>query len=146
MNLVNKDQIKIIHVLKSKLQLCDDDYRSMLSGYRNARSSTDLSFSEAKDFIQLLVDMADKKGIPTPMPAKAKAHNGYAYPAQLYKIKMLWFSKSYMPTDKKKEKALNNFLSNKFKISRIEWLPRDMVGKVIKAIECIKDKAQEVSE
>lgn len=133
---IGKDQIKIIHTLKSKLGIEDGDYRLMLAGY-NVQSSTRLSFNQAVEFTNTLAIIAEQKGVYT---KKKPSRNDYAYPAQIYKIRMLWASKSFMNTEEAKEKALNKFLANKFKISRIEWLPREMVGKVIKSIESIKRK------
>jgi hypothetical protein len=140
MNDINKDQIKIIHTLTSKMKLPDEHYRDMLASYK-VNSSKDLSFEQAVKFIQSLVKVAEKKGVyvkKQPEFSNLGDRNDYAYPAQLRKIKAMWSAVSRMETSKQKADALNSFLKNKFKIERIEWLPREMVGRVIKSISSIK--------
>jgi hypothetical protein len=140
MSRINKAQIKIIHVLISKMHIPDEHYRDMLSSYR-VDSSKELSFEQATEFVNSLAKMAEKKGVYVkhePAFSNLGSRNDMAYPGQLRKIKALWFEKSRMQSSDDKLKALNSFLKNKFKIDRIEWLPRNMVGKVIKSIESIK--------
>lgn len=142
MNGINKDQIKIIHTLVHKMHIEDEHYRAMLSGY-NVSSCKDLSFEQAVVFISALAKMAEQNGAYTKPQAqrqydKLGARNDYAYPSQLRKIAYEWSLVSKMPTREERGKALSSFVKNKFGIDRIEWLPRNMVGKVLKSISSIK--------
>lgn len=137
---ITKDQVKIIHVLISKMKMPDEHYRDMLASYK-ANSCKDLSFEQATEFTRSLVILAEKKGVYVkrePEFNNLGPRNDMAYPSQLRKIKAMWSAVSRMETSKQKADALNSFLKNKFKIDRIEWLPREMVGKVIKSISSIK--------
>jgi hypothetical protein len=142
---ITKDQIKIIHTLIHKMKLSDDDYRAMLSGY-GALSCKNLTFENAVYFISTLAKMAEQNGVytkpqqhqPQRKYDKLGARNDYAYPAQLRKISYEWSQVSRMSTQADREKALSSFVKNKFGIDRIEWLPRNMVGKVLKSIQSIK--------
>lgn len=140
---ISKDQIKIIHTLISKIPVSDEDYRAMLGGY-SVSSSKDLSFEDAKEFVDILSKIAEKKGVYVKNGGgKARFssmgnRDERAYPAQMRKIEAMWSDVSYMTTAEDKRSALNSFLSRRFGIDRIEWLPRNMVGKVIKSISSIK--------
>lgn len=52
MNPIDKKQIKIIHIAKSKLNLSDDQYRDILQGHYGKASSKNLTFKEAHDLIE----------------------------------------------------------------------------------------------
>ena len=59
---VTKGQIKAIHTIKSKIGLCDEYYRCMLSQY-GVESSKDLTFEQAEGLWATLQQMAKEAGI-----------------------------------------------------------------------------------
>ncbi|MCL2689043.1 MAG: regulatory protein GemA [Chitinispirillia bacterium] len=142
----SRPQISMIHTLKSKIGLSDDDYRAMLEGF-GVESSKDLTSLEAKEFIEALIKLAGQKGVVLTFPAircsrgftksangKSASSNGIASYAQQAKIKHLWSAVSRAP-EPDQPRALNSFLEKRFQISRLEWLPRERVGKVIRTLE-----------
>lgn len=143
---INSDQIKKIHTLKSKLKLSEDRYHDMLSAY-DVESSKSLSFDDAIHFIASLVSQAEKAGVNNFVVVKPSRNyesfgksNDHATPAQMRKIAAMWSEKSYCASHDDKMAALDKFLSNRFNIDKLVWLPREMVGKVIKTIESMKGK------
>lgn len=57
---VTPAQVKAIHVLKAQLGMTDDDYASLLSGYR-CKSSLQLTRFEASECIGRLIQLANGK-------------------------------------------------------------------------------------
>jgi hypothetical protein len=152
-------QIKFIHVLIGKLSLPDEHYRDMLSAY-NVSSSTALTMEGANELIDGLIKLAADRGIDVITPAAASfkksdafsyveklgSRRGYATSGQLKKIIMLWWQASCMKTDAGKWEALRTFIRNKWEIERFEWLPIELVGKIIKTIEAMVPREQSTKE
>ncbi|MGE4496324.1 MAG: phage protein GemA/Gp16 family protein [Deferribacterales bacterium] len=51
MNRVTAKQVQLIHIAKKQLEICDDDYRSILNEYFKVRSSKDLTERQAERLI-----------------------------------------------------------------------------------------------
>lgn len=65
------NHIAAIHVLKSKLQLSDDDYRALLKGLTDKSSSkgmTDREMQKVRDHMQ---GLAERMGVAKPSPRRA---------------------------------------------------------------------------
>lgn len=54
MEKIKNGQIKYIHILKSKLNLKDENYRTLLESKFNKKTSKDLSFKQAEVLIKIL--------------------------------------------------------------------------------------------
>jgi hypothetical protein len=54
MEKIKKGQIKYIHILKSKLKLKDENYRTLLESKFNKKTSKDLSSKQAEVLIKIL--------------------------------------------------------------------------------------------
>ena len=54
MEKIKNGQIKYIHILKNKLNLKDEDYRSLLESKFNKKTSKDLSSKQAEVLIKIL--------------------------------------------------------------------------------------------
>lgn len=54
MEKIKNGQIKYIHILKNKLNLKDEDYRSLLESKFNKKTSKDLSYKQAEILIKIL--------------------------------------------------------------------------------------------
>lgn len=146
-------QIKYIHVLIGKLALPDEHYRDMLAAY-NVSSSTAESFTmdSANELIDSLIKLARDKGIEIAAVKDATfkksdvfihlktlgSRRGHATYGQLCKIVMSWWDVSEMTTDIGRWTALNNFIKNKWQITRLEWLPIELASKVIRTIEAMQ--------
>jgi hypothetical protein len=148
-----RPQIAMIHTLKSKLGIDDDNYRAMLSGF-GVESSKDLSTADAKAFIESLIAQIKGGGkvhirqVGTTASAdqvlngKARyaASNEVATYAQQAKIRHLWDTVSRVP-ESDRARALNNFLEKRFQISHLSWLPRERVGKVIHTLVAMQKQS-----
>lgn len=144
--MATKDQVVIIHVLKSKAKMSDEDYRSLLSGYQ-ARSSKDLDVEQAADLVERLKRLAPEQE-QAPGPKRfdniGKRH-GWATPKQLRMIEAMWMDVSRAGDREAKVKAFGTFLGNRFGISRMEWVPVELVGKVVKTLCAMKAQQQKES-
>ena len=153
--MATKNQISFIHVIKSKMALPDDDYRSLLAQFDNATSSKDLCVTDAIEFTELMLKMAHQKGVEIEDRSVALVKKsdiiahlqslgsrpGMATQKQLVMIVMMWWNKSRMTTDKERFSALNHLLRNKFAIERIEWVPIELVRKIVAQISSIKGES-----
>jgi len=134
---ITKEQIKIIHTLKSALRLDDETYRAVLGAFR-VTTSKDLAYLAAEELIVLLKGRAIGEEVWRPAQKRwsdVGPRDGMASPAQLRKIEAMWMYVSNRPTDKEKRASLHRFLENRFRISRLEWLPQHYVGRVIRVLE-----------
>ena len=62
-----------IHVLKSKLQLTDDDYRALLRNLTHKTSSKDLSDKERQAVRDHMQNLAERAGVAKPLRRRATA-------------------------------------------------------------------------
>jgi hypothetical protein len=127
-------QIGIIHTLISKLGVADDVYRDMLASY-DVKSSKKLSFNQAKDFINLLVQKAKACNLPTPQPSQTKP--GFATNAQRSMLFKMW---EQISTANDKHCAFKAFILNRWNISVLTWMPSETVPKIKKALEAMGAK------
>ncbi len=125
--MATKKQIQIIHIAKQQLGLDDATYREILAGY-GVKSSKDLTYNQA----QWLIKHFQKAGFKI----KVKYREGMITPKQIGYLKYLW--KSNPNVRNKSVEGLENFVKRIIKIDRLEWIPRNRVHKVIKAIEHIR--------
>ena len=153
--MATRPQIAMIHTLKSKIGMADDQYRAMLEGF-GVESSKDLSTSGAKSVIETLMGMV-KGGGRAPVRSvggnnvladeilsgkvRYAASNEVATYAQQEKIRRLWYEVSRAPEP---DAALNNFLEKRFRISHLAWLPRESVGKVLHTLKAMQKQTTKV--
>jgi hypothetical protein len=126
-------QIQKIHVLIKKLNIPDDVYREILSEY-NVKSSIDLKFEHAKDFIDKLVSRCNTNGIPSSSCRSARP--GLATKAQIAMLYAMWQQVSTVPVEQQRE-AFGTFVKNRWRVDRISWLPMSDVGKIKKTLEAM---------
>ncbi|MDD5674834.1 MAG: DUF1018 domain-containing protein [Chitinivibrionales bacterium] len=136
-------QITLIHVLKSALHLADEDYRDLLSAYSlpdntPIKSSKELSFEQASDFITILQKMIDNTpGLQAQLYASPKQRNLIAY---------LWGRVSRAQDAVGRRKTLAAFLQNKFHVGRVDRLPKRITPRVIKSLRVMNEHKQESEE
>jgi phage gp16-like protein len=148
--MINGKQIKIIHTLKGALSMDEDSYRSMLASF-GVESSKELTPEKAERLITELQRSAESAGV---WKARRQARRytsgkkrfehlgnrrGYASPAQLRMLESMWVEVSRADTLAEKQDAINRFLEHRFGVANLAWLPSDMVGKVVKAIQAMKE-------
>jgi len=154
---INKTQIARIHILKGKLGMDDESYRCLLENFRCAvspakycTSSTDLSWSDANQFIRMLEDACRKCGVKIQRVKKKyageKRPDIWASPAQKRMIEALWkdycdilidldSDRADLATPEGRDHALTNWLHHRWLFGGIETLPRKSIGKVKAALE-----------
>lgn len=139
---INKNQIQIIHVLKSKLNISDDDYRSMLFDNYKQRSSTRLTFDQATKLIQGLKRLAgDLNNSPWRDVRQhiSSDRPGMATTKQIGMLLGIWSEVSVLPP-KDQRNAFEKFLINRFGIGGLRMLSKELVGQVRHALIAMKNK------
>jgi len=122
---ITKNQIKLIHTLKTKAALDDDLYRDILSRYR-VESSKELDTAHATALIRDLGRLAE-----------ARKRLESATPRQRRLLLALWYQVSRAEDYDTKKKAFDAFLGKRFSIEGINALKRSDVEKVVKALEAM---------
>lgn len=138
----NYKQIRLIHALKTAMDMDDSAYRAALSEW-NVSSSKELEQFQATLLIKNWEHKAIKMGAWQPK-GKQKYENwggrlGYmATPAQLRMIEAMWAEVSYTSGYSKRAKALQRFIKRIVGIDDLKWLQRNQVEKIIKALQAMK--------
>ncbi len=143
---VTKGQIKAIHTIKSKIGLCDEYYRCMLSQY-GVESSKDLTFEQAEGLWATLQQMAKEAGIGKRKITKGKKYDdleadgkrdpSMATPRQLRMIEAIWSDVSYMGNARERAKALRVFIEKRFRVSDLRFVTKTNASKIIKTLEAM---------
>jgi len=136
--MATRQQIVIIHTLKSAIGINDDQYREMLSGF-GVQSSKFLADAQAKKLIGILQSMKSGKGTAGYQSQRyehlANREGAYATPKQLRMIEAMWRTTPAVRDNS--IAALNNFIFRIVGISNIEWIWREDVTKIVRAIKAI---------
>lgn len=134
--MANKEQIKIIHILKNQHKIDEETYREILLTY-GVKTSKDLSYADANHLIKKLGGwIGYKKYDELGIRYNHKTREYYATPKQLRKIEALWMSSERVKV--KTHEALRKFIKRITGVDAIEWISISQVKKIIKAIEEIK--------
>ncbi|MBN2427114.1 MAG: regulatory protein GemA [Deltaproteobacteria bacterium] len=144
---VTPQMIKLIHTLKSSMNMSDDQYRAALYESFKVESSKDLTLPQAV----LFADRLKAKAIAMDVwKKKRKGHRsqglkeraGYATPAQLDYIVGLWQKVSKAP-EGDQTKALRHFVSRMAGVSDLRFLTSEKVSVVITALKNMHSRSQE---
>ncbi len=137
--------IKRIKTLQGLAGVSDEQYRAMLGGY-NVESCKDLTILEARavcDFLQGIVDKIPEKA-QFKAAAKAKPYSGLgnrhedmATEKQLRMLEAMWMQVTFQPNRKAALDAYSVWLKNRFNIGSPEWIVRDKVGAIKRALEAM---------
>lgn len=131
-----------IHIAKKELNIAEEDYRSILSGF-NVDSAKELNDDQANKLVLLFKKIgwspkASQKKIKETKPicvtVPANRPDEYATQKQINKLAGLWVTYS----NQKNTNSFIKFILRVAKVNAIEWLQKDDVQKVIKAIEALK--------
>jgi len=147
-----KEQIRRIHVLKSRLKLDEEDYRAFLSGNFDVESSKELSYRGASEAIKMLEAQLPKsrrgempRSVAEFGRGGAKYESlgrrpGMATPAQLRMIEAMWAEVSVFRDAKRREAALENFLRSKFQRMNVVNIEAELVERIVKALRAMKNQ------
>jgi hypothetical protein len=136
---IDKTQIKIIHTLKSKLCMNEEEYRTVLAAY-GATSSTGLSYLDAKKIIDRLTPMALACGVWEKTPRKRSTitnseRGDMASLRQQRMIEAKWAQVSRAKDAQSRRKALDLFIHRRFHRGGLEMVERELVARISHAIE-----------
>lgn len=132
-----------IHIAKKELNISDDNYRSILSGF-NVDSAKQLDDKQAGELVLLFKKIgwqprASQKQIKKTKPICVTVPDNrpdeYATQKQINMLAGLWVTYS----NQKNTDSFVKFVLRIAKVNAIEWLQKDDVQKVKKAIERLKD-------
>lgn len=149
---ISRYQIKMLHVLKSKLKLTDDEYRERVQEMHGfSGTSKDLTYDEAEALISLWKAEAIEKGVWKSYRGlrSGNANNklkyddlgirlGMASPKQLRMIEGMWADVSRTHKEDHRQRALRKFVFRIAKTEDLRFLTGLQARKVIKAIEQMK--------
>lgn len=148
----NPMQRKLIGYFRKLLCLSEDVYHEILWTW-GVDSSKELTFSQAELLIRQLKQQAVGCGRYQPKlkyKSQKWKYNNYserdeimASPAQLRMIEGLWFEVSYHSNDTDREAALNKLLERITGKSRLMFLTKSDVSKVVKALKVMKFNKEE---
>jgi len=136
-------QIQKIHIAKKQLNLSDEDYRDILSNFKNAfgwpcKSSTELNEHQANvlinDIFKKKLGWREKKfGKPLKYEEYNTRDQKFASPAQMRLIESTWMHN--INVKEKTDRALNNFIYRILKVNHISFVLKKDVNRLLKAIE-----------
>lgn len=138
----SKTLIMLIHTLKSKLGLSDDEYRAVLAGY-GVESSAEMDQSQKQDLVEALTRRAVKAGVWKDRRKRSTREGvdghsrpgNMASPKQINYIEALWRAASRATDDETRRRALDSFIHHRFNRGGLLMVEKSLVKKVIKAIE-----------
>jgi len=139
---------KVIHVLLSQTGMSDENYRALLWDRYKVNSSKGLTAAQATDLVTCLHGLLPaevRKLYPTPTIApgtrkrfeRIGQRDGMATPAQLRMLEAEWVRRSRAETLEEKQDTFRSWLANRG-ITRLEWIPREDVGRILRALQSVK--------
>lgn len=142
---INKRQIKMIHAIKGKVGMGDEEYRSLLQEIFGVCSSKELSWAEAEDFVTELNRKTGSAYVKTSADVSAQRKKyvdldgrpGMASGAQCRMIAGMWGDVSRMPDMESRDKALRQFLYRIVGIDHFRFLKQCQVERVVRALEAM---------
>jgi len=144
---MSRNHISAIHVLKSRLQLTDDDYRALLKALTLKSSSRDMSEAERAKVREHMQRLAEKMGVAKPAHsrrntfAQAKAA---ASPMQR-KVWALWhqLGRDGRIQDTSAQ-ALNAFVRRQVGVDALRFCNWAQMTNLIEALKYWQQRAQEL--
>ena len=134
---LNRKQIAILHVAKSKLGISEAEYRAALVQIAGVESSTELD----RGGFEALMGFCEYLGFE-PLVRRGPDYGkrpGMASFAQLELIRELW--REYTLGANGSEDELNKWLLRSFKVSSLRFLTMEAARKAITALKAMKARA-----
>ncbi len=154
MSKINRDQIKMLHVLRAKLRMSEEDYRTTLQSY-GVLSSTELSASQAVSLLTALETKAIALGVwkKYPRDSKRRGRSGQeglrtgdgrvdleirmATPDQINMLDAMWKQVSRSKDDASRKRAFNLFIHRRFHRGSLLMVEESLVHKIVRALEAM---------
>lgn len=138
--------IRRIKTLQGLAGISEDNYRALLGGYgvESCKELTILDGRKVCDLLQKIVDAIPEKA----QFKKAKPYSelrgrsaDMATPKQLRMLEAMWMSVSRQKNRTDALQAYHQFLKNRFNLLTPEWIERDKVSKIKRALDSMIDQA-----
>ena len=142
------NHIAAIHVLKSKLQLSDDDYRALLKNLTQKTSSKDLTDKERQAVRDHMQQLAERAGVAKPLrrhtPARTFAQAKAAASPRERKVWALWnqLGRDGVVRDTS-AKALNAWVARTVHVSALAFANGAQLDTLIEALKSWQQRGGE---
>ena len=143
------NHIAAIHVLKSKLQLSDDDYRALLKNLTQKTSSKDLTDKERQAVRDHLQHLAERTGVAKPLQRRGGGRTfdqakAAASPRER-KVWAIWLDMARRGlVHNKSAQALDAFVQRQTGVSALRWCSAAQLDAVIEALKLWQKRGVEV--
>lgn len=150
--MLNNQQKAIIHIAAQQLGWIQGDdktvYCDVLKAQAGVTSASHKNFSYA-GFLRVMAhakkcgfkksqNKCKKRSAPRALRYAHLGHRpGFASPAQLRKIEVMWRGAARSPGDQ----ALRSFLRNNFKVGRLEWIREGQVTSILTVIKSMERRS-----
>ena len=134
------NHIAAIHVLKSKLQLTDDDYRALLKNLTQKTSSKDLTDKERQAVRGHMQQLAERAGVAKPLRRRATGRTfAQAKAAASPRERKVWALWNQLARDgvlhNPSRAALNAFVERTVHVSALRFATSAQLDTVIEALK-----------
>lgn len=136
-----------IHVLKSKLQLQDDDYRALLRSLTQKTSTKDMSDRERQQVRDHMQALAERMGVAKPLQRRATtfAQRKAAASPRERKVWAIWLDMARRGlVHNKSAQALDAFVQRQTGVSALRWCSAAQLDAVIEALKLWQKRGVEV--
>ena len=136
-----------IHVLKSKLQLQDDDYRALLRSLTQKTSTKDMSDRERQQVRDHMQALAERMGVAKPLQRRATtfAQRKAAASPRERKVWVIWLDMARSGlVHNKSGQALDAFVCRQTGVTALRWCNAKQLDAVIEALKAWQKRGAEV--
>ena len=145
--MITPEQVKLIHVYKSKLKMPDEDYRERVR-FLHGSSTTckDLTCNQAAELLREMEFIAYMQGdefVPGRKYEELGQREDMATPKQLRMIEALWKDVSHYKHSAERARALRAFLK-RFGVSDMRFISQPSVRAIVAAMKSMKSNLQAV--
>ena len=139
--------VKRIKTLQGLSGITEDQYRALLSGY-GVESCTHLTVVDGRAVCDCLQKMVDR--IPEKAQFKTKTYADLAGRSaematvkQLRMLEVMWMQVTWQKNRKDAIAAYHDWLKNRFNVGTPEWIERDRVSAIKRALESMLYQARQ---
>ncbi|MBL7997455.1 MAG: DUF1018 domain-containing protein [Candidatus Kapabacteria bacterium] len=152
--MITGTQVALMHTLKQRLGMNDDEYRDALNESAGVESSRDLTFTQAHDIINGWVNIAIERGVwHKPEQQRISRHSALAnrtgaFPTvqQLDMIDREWAKVSRIEAGDDRNKALDKMCQRILKKPSVANILRRDVQKLVRTIRAMKSPTKPEGE
>ena len=142
------NHIAAIHVLKSKLQFSDDDYRALLKNLTHKTSSKDLSDKERQAVRDHMQQLAERAGVAKPLRRRATGRTfAQAKAAASPRERKVWALWNQLGRDgvvrDTSAKALNAWVARTVHVSALAFANDAQLDTLIEALKAWQQRGGE---